>query len=101
MKAFIKGIPIIGPFLVHLRRGSDDFKSSSYYWDRRYKTGGNSGAGSYGRLAELNTAAGTVRNLSWRDTRTIRAWMSRQRPWKCAAASSQTTHRSGFCNWMP
>lgn len=27
--------------------------SSSSYWDKRYKTGGNSGSGSYGRLAKF------------------------------------------------
>lgn len=32
-------------------RGS--FKSSSTYWERRYTSGGNSGAGSYGRLAQF------------------------------------------------
>ena len=53
MKAFLKSIPVIGPFLVHLRRRQDDFKSSSDYWDRRYRTGGNSGAGSYHRLAQF------------------------------------------------
>jgi hypothetical protein len=53
MKAFIKGIPMPGSFLVYFRTRSDDFKNSSYYWDQRYRTGGNSGAGSYGRLAEF------------------------------------------------
>lgn len=53
LKTFLKGIPVIGPFLVHLRRRQDDFRNSSEYWDRRYRTGGNSGAGSYNRLAEF------------------------------------------------
>lgn len=29
------------------------FKDSSTYWERRYATGGNSGSGSYGRLAQF------------------------------------------------
>lgn len=35
-----------------LRRQADSFRSGDY-WDRRYQGGGNSGAGSYGRLAEF------------------------------------------------
>jgi hypothetical protein len=53
VKKFIKDIPLVGPFLVYLRRRRNKFKSSSEYWDRRYKSGGNSGAGSYNRLAEF------------------------------------------------
>jgi hypothetical protein len=53
IRTFIKGFPAIGPFLVYLRKRRNDFKNSSKYWDRRYKTGGNSGAGSYGRLAKF------------------------------------------------
>ena len=30
-----------------------EFSDSSQYWDDRYKEGGNSGAGSYGRLAQF------------------------------------------------
>jgi hypothetical protein len=51
VKSFIKNVPVIGPSLEHLRGQS--FKSSAEYWDRRYRTGGNSGAGSYSRLAEF------------------------------------------------
>jgi SAM-dependent methyltransferase len=29
----------------------NEFKSSSIYWDERYRDGGNSGQGSYGKLA--------------------------------------------------
>jgi hypothetical protein len=32
---------------------AEEFTCSSDYWEVRYKTGGNSGAGSYGRLAEF------------------------------------------------
>lgn len=37
--------------LVHKALGKRAFTSSNDYWERRYKAGGNSGAGSYGRLA--------------------------------------------------
>jgi cyclopropane fatty-acyl-phospholipid synthase-like methyltransferase len=50
VKALIKGMPVIGPHLLDLRRGS--FTGSVDYWERRYSAGGNSGFGSYGRLAE-------------------------------------------------
>jgi hypothetical protein len=51
VKTLIKNTPLIGPTLDHLRGKS--FKNSAQYWDQRYKTGGNSGAGSYSRLAEF------------------------------------------------
>ncbi len=54
VKAFIKSVPIIGPHIAHLR--TEQFKDSANYWDRRYKTGGNSGAGSYNRLAEFKAS---------------------------------------------
>jgi len=47
----IKGVPIAGPLLVQLREKA--FRNSSDYWDRRYRAGGNSGAGSYNRLAQF------------------------------------------------
>lgn len=53
VKSLIKSIPGIGPFGVYLRGRQENFRSSSEYWDRRYRTGGNSGAGSYNRLAEF------------------------------------------------
>ena len=67
IKTWIKKLPIIGPLLVHLRR--DHFISSSEYWDQRYRTGGNSGAGSYNRLAQfkasfLNTFVNTYQIAS-------------------------------------
>ena len=36
----------------HQRNGSLDFVNSTDYWIKRYEVGGNSGAGSYGNLAE-------------------------------------------------
>jgi SAM-dependent methyltransferase len=53
VKSLLKSIPVIGPFLVHLRERQEKFRNSSAYWERRYRTGGNSGAGSYNRLAEF------------------------------------------------
>jgi hypothetical protein len=55
-KTFVKSVPLIGPFLVYLRKGPGYFKNSPDYWDRRYKTGGNSGSGSYNRLAEFKAS---------------------------------------------
>lgn len=47
---------MLGRLLVALRRafqiGNGPFKSANY-WDSRYASGGNSGSGSYGRLAEF------------------------------------------------
>lgn len=51
IKTVIKNTPVIGRFLVHLR-----FKNSSDYWDRRYRNGGTSGAGSYNQLAEFKAS---------------------------------------------
>jgi len=54
IKEFVKGIPIIGALSVKLWRlvhGGNQFIGSKRYWEERYATGGNSGAGSYGRLA--------------------------------------------------
>lgn len=50
VKALIKSMPAIGPQLANLR---NPFKGSWDYWERRYSAGGNSGDGSYGRLAEF------------------------------------------------
>ena len=51
IKTLLKGIPVLGAFLMHLRRRP--FKSSADYWERRYRDGGHSGGGSYNRLAEF------------------------------------------------
>lgn len=57
MKELIKKIPIIGPTLTQLNRllfnKQKPFSSSEKYWIRRYNSGGNSGAGSYNKLAEF------------------------------------------------
>ncbi len=51
VKALVKGTPVIGTRLIDLRRGR--FTDAGDYWERRYSAGGNSGFGSYGRLAEF------------------------------------------------
>jgi hypothetical protein len=54
MKHFLKGMPILGPLAVKVLRkikGYQSFIGSNQYWEGRYATGGNSGSGSYGRLA--------------------------------------------------
>ena len=55
MKHLIQRIPLIGPLLCGPARDAsaetEAFRSGDY-WEKRYVTGGNSGAGSYGRLAE-------------------------------------------------
>jgi hypothetical protein len=53
IKRIIKKTPIIGAGWVHLRERRARFRSTSGYWDRRYKSGGNSGPGSYNRLAQF------------------------------------------------
>ncbi|WP_111982282.1 methyltransferase domain-containing protein [Dyella jiangningensis] len=57
MKELIKRIPVIGPVarsvyqrLIHPAK---PFHGSEDYWIARYRNGGNSGAGSYNRLAEF------------------------------------------------
>jgi len=57
----VKQTPVIGPIarslarspLVERLRRRLDFRGSADYWDQRYRAGGNSGAGSYGRLAQF------------------------------------------------
>jgi len=52
----IGSIPIIGAGLKLLKRGvaaSPHFRSSPSYWETRYRHGGSSGVGSYGRLARF------------------------------------------------
>nr|WP_295084738.1 class I SAM-dependent methyltransferase [uncultured Roseateles sp.] len=58
MRSFIKRIPVIGPiarityrWLVPPKR--PDFANTGDYWQQRYTQGGNSGDGSYGKLAEF------------------------------------------------
>ena len=56
IRTFIKSVPLVGSLLADVYKVPSRFKSSSDYWDRRYKAGGNSGAGSYNRLAEFKAS---------------------------------------------
>lgn len=51
-KSFVRSLPVVGP-ISYMVRPDRPFKSSGDYWDRRYRAGGTSGAGSYNRLAEF------------------------------------------------
>lgn len=57
MKKLIKSIPFFGPMVVAIKRKlfphEDRFCGSERYWKGRYQTGGTSGDGSHGRLAEF------------------------------------------------
>jgi hypothetical protein len=55
LKETLKSIPVVGPIATGLARRlkGDRFDTSSNYWERRYANGGNSGAGSYNRLAHF------------------------------------------------
>lgn len=52
----VRKVPLIGPILSNLASAiykKKYFKNSSDYWDNRYKSGGNSGSGSYNQLAQF------------------------------------------------
>jgi SAM-dependent methyltransferase len=54
LREAIKATPIVGPALRKLlARIRKRRFSSKRYWDERYRQGGNSGAGSYGKLADF------------------------------------------------
>jgi hypothetical protein len=56
IKNAIKRIPLLGSMTMYFYKkinGSSEFRSSSEYWENRYKLSGNSGAGSYNILAEF------------------------------------------------
>jgi len=61
LKAWLTATPILGPVARSLARSGPvaavrrqlRFRGSSDYWEQRYRAGGTSGAGSYGRLAEF------------------------------------------------
>lgn len=58
----IKKFPFIGAALVKIKclimgcPATPVFKNSEQYWEARYRMGGDSGAGSYGRLARFKAA---------------------------------------------
>jgi len=56
LKDLIKNTPVLGKLAVKIYsrlKGVPYFSTSRKYWDDRYKSGGNSGAGSYNRFAEF------------------------------------------------
>jgi hypothetical protein len=55
IKKLIRQTPVVGSSLSRLNRWLDakKFETSGDYWEERYRSGGNSGPGSYGRLAEF------------------------------------------------
>lgn len=56
IKDLIKNTPFFGKIAVKIYsriKGVPYFSTSKKYWDDRYKSGGNSGAGSYARFAEF------------------------------------------------
>ena len=62
IKELVKRTPFIGSFAKHLKRSPYylrqlyrhvHFNGSSDFWERAYAKGGNSGFGSYGKLAEF------------------------------------------------
>jgi hypothetical protein len=58
VKKFLKGIPVVGDVLVGASRriraiDKGTFTDTASYWEERYASGGNSGGGSYNRLAEF------------------------------------------------
>lgn len=56
IKTMLKRIPVLGPCLVGIKHaifGQTPFESSRACWESRYNSGGNSGAGSYDKLASF------------------------------------------------
>lgn len=59
MKETIKKIPVLGPTLRAVYRFFKPikrFENSRAYWEDRYREGGDSGPGSYGKLAEFKAS---------------------------------------------
>ncbi|MGO9597077.1 MAG: class I SAM-dependent methyltransferase [Isosphaeraceae bacterium] len=58
IKRILKSVPILGPAMqraAELIRKQPAFLTSAQYWEDRYRLGGNSGAGSYNRLARFKS----------------------------------------------
>ena len=56
MMKFIKSLPVVGKIAVSVKAllyPQSTFTTSEAYWIQRYKRGGNSGPGSYNKLAEF------------------------------------------------
>jgi SAM-dependent methyltransferase len=60
LKYYIKRIPILGSVLIEVNRkllqSRRKFSGSQEYWIQRYRRGGNSGAGSYDKLANFKAS---------------------------------------------
>jgi SAM-dependent methyltransferase len=61
VKEAVERIPVVGPaarrlVMAVLARSDLKIRDSAAYWEKRYRAGGNSGAGSYDRLAEFKAA---------------------------------------------
>lgn len=61
LKKTLADAPVVGPYLqrIYARakgRTFTSFKRSDQYWEDRYRVGGNSGSGSYGRLSEFKAS---------------------------------------------
>jgi hypothetical protein len=56
LKRYLRSVPVLGDVLVAAKGAFSkrlEFRSSEQYWEDRYALGGNSGAGSYNRLASF------------------------------------------------
>jgi len=72
LKRALKSVPGLGPLLAAAARKvrQKEFGGSADYWERRYVEGGNSGAGSYNRLAQFK--AGILNDfVASNDVRTV------------------------------
>jgi len=61
VRQVVERIPVVGPaarrlVMAVLARSDLKIRDSAAYWEKRYQSGGNSGAGSYDRLAEFKAA---------------------------------------------
>ncbi len=70
----VKRIPVLGPISRNVYRSvfrsTGGFPGSNSYWEQRYVAGGNSGAGSYNRLAEFKAEV-LNRFVAEHDIRTV------------------------------
>lgn len=58
LRDVVKRMPVVGPIMrsIHSKLFAHDvepFAGSAQYWERRYVRGGDSGSGSYGKLAKF------------------------------------------------
>lgn len=58
IRSTLKSVPIIGSVATTISHSLKrwGFRGSADYWERRYRSGGNSGPGSYDRLAKFKAA---------------------------------------------